>query len=108
MVLEVINTIPDQNSIIYIVGSRLNKGSAASGIFSNISGGDISCNIRKTDHCPVALDCIVCLSRESISILMDSRSSISYLRNWPKIMVNTGQKVISKLSELGKCNSVCL
>ncbi|GFY01269.1 RNase H domain-containing protein [Trichonephila clavipes] len=34
--------------------------------------------------------------KDSISILTDSRSSIQYLKNWPKIMDSTGLDILSK------------
>ncbi|GFS57714.1 RNase H domain-containing protein [Trichonephila inaurata madagascariensis] len=37
-----------------------------------------------------------------------SRSSIQYLKNWPKIMLNTGVDIISKLAKLDHRKKVCL
>ncbi|GFW00463.1 hypothetical protein TNCV_693021 [Trichonephila clavipes] len=42
------------------------------------------------------------------SPLTDSRSSIQYLRNWPKIMDSTGLAILSKLARLGQRKQVCL
>ncbi|GFT08954.1 RNase H domain-containing protein [Trichonephila clavipes] len=45
---------------------------------------------------------------DSIWILTDSRSSIQYLKNWPKIMDSTGLDILSKLVRLGQRKQVCL
>ncbi|GFW19037.1 RNase H domain-containing protein [Trichonephila clavipes] len=46
--------------------------------------------------------------KASIWILTDSRSSIQYLKNWPKIMDSTGLDILSKLIRLGQRKQVCL
>ncbi|GFS64879.1 transposable element Tcb1 transposase [Trichonephila clavipes] len=46
--------------------------------------------------------------KDSIWILTDSRSSIQYLNNWPKIMCSTGLDILSKLVRLGQKKQVCL
>ncbi|GFV52729.1 RNase H domain-containing protein [Trichonephila clavipes] len=46
-------------------------------------------------------------NKDSIWILIDSRSSIQYLKNWPNIMDSTGQDIISKLARLGQRKQVC-
>ncbi|GFX88785.1 transposable element Tcb2 transposase [Trichonephila clavipes] len=38
----------------------------------------------------------------------ESRSSIQYLKNWPKIMDSTGEDILSKLVRLGQKKQVCL
>ncbi|GFW87335.1 RNase H domain-containing protein [Trichonephila clavipes] len=43
----------------------------------------------------------------SIWILTDSRSSIQYLKNWPKIKDSTGLDILSKLVRLGQRKQVC-
>ncbi|GFS63855.1 RNase H domain-containing protein [Trichonephila clavipes] len=45
---------------------------------------------------------------DSICILTDSRSSIQYLKNCPKIMDSTGLDILSKLVRLGQRKQVCL
>ncbi|GFW68726.1 RNase H domain-containing protein [Trichonephila clavipes] len=118
LALEVINYIPDQALIIYTDGSRLDTGRAGSGIFSNTPGNDVKISIRNPDHCFVfrselidisdALDHALNSYKDSIWILTDSRNSIKYLNNWPKIMDSTGLDILSKLVRLGQRKQVCL
>ncbi|GFV92617.1 RNase H domain-containing protein [Trichonephila clavipes] len=118
LALEVINDIPDQALIIYTDRSRSDTGRAGSGIFSNTPGNDVKISIRNTDHCFVfrleliairgALDHALNSYKDSIWILTDSRSSIQYLKNWPKIMDSTGLDNLSKLVRLGQRKHVCL
>ncbi|GFY13219.1 RNase H domain-containing protein [Trichonephila clavipes] len=46
--------------------------------------------------------------KDSIWILTDSRSSIQYLKNLPKIMDITGLDILSKLVRLGQRKQACL
>ncbi|GFT30041.1 RNase H domain-containing protein [Trichonephila clavipes] len=46
-------------------------------------------------------------SYDSIWILTDSRSSIQYLKNWPKIMYCTGLDILSILARLCQRKQVC-
>ncbi|KFM70790.1 Ribonuclease H1, partial [Stegodyphus mimosarum] len=118
MALEIINDIPAQALVIYTDGSRSDKDRAGSGIYCKIPEGDLRCNIRNSDHCSVfrskliaiskAFDYALCSSSEIMWILTDSRSSIQYLKNWPKIMDKTGQDIVSKLFELGQHKSIYL
>ncbi|GFX43000.1 putative RNA-directed DNA polymerase from transposon BS [Trichonephila clavipes] len=118
LALEVINDIPDQALIIYTDGSRSDTGRAGSGIFSNTPRNDVKISIRNPDHCSVfrseliaisgALDHALNSYKDSIRILTDSRSSIQYLKNWPKIMDSTGLDSLSKLVRLGQRKQVCL
>ncbi|GFX96356.1 RNase H domain-containing protein [Trichonephila clavipes] len=118
LALEVINDIPDQALIIYTDGSRSDTGRAGSGIFSNTPEYDVKISIRNPDHCSVfrseliaisgALDHALNSYKDSIWILTDSRSSIQYLKNWPKIMDSTGLDILSKLVRLGQRKQVCL
>ncbi|GFY12384.1 RNase H domain-containing protein [Trichonephila clavipes] len=118
LALEVINDIPDQALIIYTDGSRSDTGKAGSGIFSNIPGTNVKISIRTPDHCSAfrseliaisgALDHALNSYKDSIWILTDSRSSIQYLHNWPKIMDNTGLDIVSKLARLSQRKQVCL
>ncbi|GFV47936.1 hypothetical protein TNCV_3044081 [Trichonephila clavipes] len=55
-----------------------------------------------------ALDHALNSYKDSIWILTDSRSSIQYLKNWPKIMDSTGLDILSKLVRLGQRKQVCL
>ncbi|GFY12661.1 RNase H domain-containing protein [Trichonephila clavipes] len=118
MILEVINDIPDQALIIYTDGSRSDTGRTGSGIFTNTPGNDVKISIRNPDHCSVfrseliaingALDHALNSYNDSIWILTDSRSSIQYLKNWPKIMDITGLGILSKLVRLGQRKQVCI
>ncbi|KFM77377.1 hypothetical protein X975_02628, partial [Stegodyphus mimosarum] len=114
MDLEISNDIPAQALVIYTDVRRSAKGSAGSGIYCNTPEGDI----RNSDHCSIfrleliaiskALDYALCSSSDMIWILTDSRSSIQYLKNWPKIMDETSQAIVSKLFELGQRKSIYL
>ncbi|GFU79411.1 RNase H domain-containing protein [Trichonephila clavipes] len=107
LALEVINDIPDQALIIYTDGSRSDTGRAGSGTFSNTPENDVKISIRNPDHYSVfrseliaisgALDHALNSYKDSIWILTDSRSSIQYLKNWPKIRDSTGLDISSKL-----------
>ncbi|GFX96856.1 RNase H domain-containing protein [Trichonephila clavipes] len=118
LALEVINDIPDQALIVYTDGSRSDMGRAGNGIFSNTPGNDVKISIRNPEHCSVfrseliaisgALDHALNFYKGSIWILTDSRSSILYLKNWPKIMDSTGLYILSKLVRLGQRKQVCL
>ncbi|GFX66070.1 RNase H domain-containing protein [Trichonephila clavipes] len=46
--------------------------------------------------------------KDSIWILTSSRSSIQYLKNWPKIMDRICLDILSKLVRLGQRKQVCL
>ncbi|GFX69568.1 putative RNA-directed DNA polymerase from transposon BS [Trichonephila clavipes] len=46
--------------------------------------------------------------KDSIWIPTDSRGSIQYLKNWPKIIDSTGQYILSKFVRLGQRKQVCL
>ncbi|GFT17308.1 RNase H domain-containing protein [Trichonephila clavipes] len=106
LTLEVINDIPDQALIIYTDGSRSDTGRAGRGIFSNTPGNDVKISIMNPDYCSVfrseliaisgALDHALNFYKDSIWILTDSRSSIQYLKNWPKIMDSIGLDILSK------------
>ncbi|KFM63752.1 Phosphate-regulating neutral endopeptidase, partial [Stegodyphus mimosarum] len=118
MAFEIINDIPAQALVIYTDGSRSDKGRAGSGIYCNTPEGDIRCSIRNSDHCSVfrseliairkALDYALCSSIGITWILTGSRSSIQYLKNWPKIVDKTGQDIVSKLFELVQRKSLYL
>ncbi|GFS80849.1 RNase H domain-containing protein [Trichonephila clavipes] len=53
-----------------------------------------------------ALDHALNSYKDSIWYLTDSRSSIQYLKNWPKIMDSTGLAILSKLVRLGQRKQV--
>ncbi|GFT64992.1 RNase H domain-containing protein [Trichonephila clavipes] len=118
LALKVINDIHDQALIIYTDGSRTDTVRAGSGIFSNTPGNYVKISIRSPDHCSVfrseliaisgALDHALNSCKDSISILTYSRSSIQYLKNWPKIMDCTGLDISFKLVRFGQRKQVCL
>ncbi|GFU86192.1 RNase H domain-containing protein [Trichonephila clavipes] len=70
------------------------------------------------DHCSVFISELIAISgaldhalnfcKDSIWILIESSSSIQYLKNWPKIMDSTDVDILSKLSKLGQRKQVCL
>ncbi|GFS66240.1 RNase H domain-containing protein [Trichonephila clavipes] len=72
-----------------------------------------ACCIKNSDHCSVFRSELIAISgalnsnNDSILILTDSKSSIQYLKNWPKIMDSTGIHIISKLARLGQRKQVC-
>ncbi|GFV23449.1 RNase H domain-containing protein [Trichonephila clavipes] len=118
LAFEVINNIPDQALIIYTDGSRSDTGRAGSGIFGNTPGNDVKISIRNPDHCSIFRSELFSISgvldhafnsyKDSIWILTDSRSSIQYLKNWPKSMDSTGLDILSKLVRLDQRKQVCL
>ncbi|GFT35719.1 RNase H domain-containing protein [Trichonephila clavipes] len=114
LALETINDITDQALIVYTDGSRSDTGRAGSGTFSNTPGNDVKISIRNPDHCffftseHIANSSALNSYKGSIWILTDSRSSIQYLKNWPKIMDSTGVAILSKLVRLGQRKQVFL
>ncbi|GFY19752.1 RNase H domain-containing protein [Trichonephila clavipes] len=94
----------------------LDTGRAGSGIFSNTPGNDVKISIRNPDHCSVFRSELIVISgahdhvlnsyKDSIWILTDSRSSIQYLKNWPKIMDSTYLDILSKLVRLDQRKQV--
>ncbi|GFY03096.1 RNase H domain-containing protein [Trichonephila clavipes] len=54
-----------------------------------------------------ALDQALNSYKGGIWILKDSRSSIKYLKNWPKIMDSTGLDILTKLARLGQRKQIC-
>ncbi|GFV55277.1 DDE_3 domain-containing protein [Trichonephila clavipes] len=108
----------DPRLVNRVDGSRSDTGKAGSGIFSNTPGNDVKISIRNPYHCSVFRSELIAISgaldhafnsyKDSIWILTDSRSSIKYLKNWPKIMDSTGLDILSKLARLGQRKQVCL
>ncbi|GFU79370.1 RNase H domain-containing protein [Trichonephila clavipes] len=86
LALEVINDIPDQALIILHRWNPDHYSVFRSELIA-ISG---------------ALDHALNSYKDSIWILTDSRSSIEYLKNWPKIRDSTGLDISSKLVRLGQ------
>ncbi|GFX90506.1 RNase H domain-containing protein [Trichonephila clavipes] len=118
LALKVLNDIPNQALIIYTDGNRSDTGRAGTGIFSNTPGNDVKISIRNPDHCSVFRSEVIAISgvldhalnsyKDSIWILTDSRSSIQYLKNWPKIMDSTGLDILYKSVRLGQRKQICL
>ncbi|GFV40442.1 RNase H domain-containing protein [Trichonephila clavipes] len=83
-------------------------------MFSNTPRNDVKINIRNPDHCSVFRSELIAIigalnsNKDSIWILTYSRSSVQYLKNWPKIMDSTGLDIISKLARHGQRKQVCL
>lgn len=79
----------------HLDGRRFDTSRAVNGIYSNTSDRDIRCSIRNPDHCSafrtelilnsIALIALSVKPRTVISILTNSRSSIQYLNNCPKL-----------------------
>ncbi|GFT11269.1 RNase H domain-containing protein [Trichonephila clavipes] len=111
LALEVINDIPDQALIVYTDGSRSDTSRAGSGIISNTPGNDVKISIRNSDHCSVFRSELIAISGaldHALNSYKDSKSSIQYLKNWPKIMDSTGLDILSKLVRLGQRKQVCI
>ncbi|GFW77835.1 early endosome antigen 1 [Trichonephila clavipes] len=95
-------------------GSHSDIGRAGSGIFSNPPRNDVKISIRNSDHCSIFRLELIAFSgalnsnKHCMWILTDSRSSIQYLKNGPKIMKSTGLDIISNLARLGQRKQVCL
>ncbi|GFV27324.1 RNase H domain-containing protein [Trichonephila clavipes] len=89
-------------------GSRWDTGREGSGIFCKNPGNDVKISIRNLRSELIAisgaLDHALNSYKDSIWILTDSRSSIQYLNNWPKIMDSTVLDILSKLVKLGQRN----
>ncbi|GFV43274.1 RNase H domain-containing protein [Trichonephila clavipes] len=118
LALEVVNDIPYQILIIYTDSSRLDSGREGSGLFNTTPGSDVKISTRNSDHCCSVLkselyairgafDHALNSNKDSIWILTNSRSSIQYLKNWPKIMDNTGLGIKSKFAVLVQRKQVC-
>ncbi|GFU52415.1 RNase H domain-containing protein [Trichonephila clavipes] len=95
-----------------VVWIRIDSGSD---IFSNTPGNDVKISIRNSDHCFVfrselivisgALDDALNSNKDRVWILINIRSSIQYLKNWPKIMDSTGLDIISKLARFAQMSA---
>ncbi|GBM35994.1 hypothetical protein AVEN_218096-1, partial [Araneus ventricosus] len=55
-----------------------------------------------------ALDFALRFETSDTCISTDSKSSIQYLKNWPKIPEKTGQEIISKIVTLSQKSRVCI
>ncbi|GFT41860.1 RNase H domain-containing protein [Trichonephila clavipes] len=75
-------------------------------MLKSASGISDHCSVFKLELIAISsdLDHALNSNKDSIWILTDSRSSIQYLKNWPKIMDSTGLDILSKLARVGQGN----
>ncbi|GBM24440.1 hypothetical protein AVEN_41090-1 [Araneus ventricosus] len=117
--LEVINNISSNALVLYTDGSKLDSGRTGSSIYARAEDGLVfRCRFRNPDNCSVfrsellaireALDFALRFETSDTYILTDSKSSIQYLKNWPKISEKTGQEIISKIVSLSQKSKVCI
>ncbi|GBL98715.1 hypothetical protein AVEN_8618-1 [Araneus ventricosus] len=117
--LEVINNIPSQALVPYTDGSKWDSGRTGSGVYTKAEDGLVfRCRFRNPDNCLVfrsallaikeALDFPLRFETSDTYILSDSKSSIQYLKNWPKIPEKTGKETISKIVSLSQKSRVCI
>ncbi|GBL86945.1 hypothetical protein AVEN_236103-1 [Araneus ventricosus] len=117
--LEVINNIPSRTLVLYTDGSKSDSGRTGSGVYATAEYSLVFlCRFSNPDNCSVfrsellaireALD--FALRSETIDtyILTDSKSSIQYLKNWPKISEKTGQEIISKIVSISEKSRICI
>ncbi|GBM47838.1 hypothetical protein AVEN_5214-1 [Araneus ventricosus] len=107
---------------ILIVGATaITEGfKTGSGVYARAEDGLVfRCKFRNPDICSVFRSELLTLrealdfalrseTRTSLYILMDSKSSIQYLKNWLKISEKTGQEFISKIVSLSQKSRVCI
>ncbi|GBM55974.1 hypothetical protein AVEN_240578-1 [Araneus ventricosus] len=117
--LQVINNIPSQALGLYTDGSKLDSGRTGSGVYAKAEDGLVfRCRFLNPDNCSVfrsdllaireALDFALRFETSDIYILTDCKSSIRYLKNWPKIPEKTGQEIVSKIVTLLLKSRVCI
>ncbi|GBL89443.1 hypothetical protein AVEN_87794-1 [Araneus ventricosus] len=117
--LEVINNIPSRALVLYTDGSKSDSGRTGSSVYARAGEGLVfRCRFRNPDNCSVfrsellsikeALDFALRLETSDTYILTDSKSSIQYLKNWPKISEKTDQEMISKIASLSQKSRVCI
>ncbi|GBN69275.1 hypothetical protein AVEN_251434-1 [Araneus ventricosus] len=94
--LEVINNIPSQALVLYTDGRKSDSGRTGSDVYAKAEDGLVfRCRFRNPDNCSVfrsellaireALDFAFRFETSDTHILTDSKSSIQYLKIWPKI-----------------------
>ncbi|GBM22472.1 hypothetical protein AVEN_201403-1 [Araneus ventricosus] len=117
--LEVINNILSRALVLYTDGSKSDSGRTGSGVYDKaIDGLVFPCRFRTPDNCSVfrselltireALDFALRSETSDTYILTDSKSSIQYLKKWPKISEKTDQESISKIVSLSQKSRVCI
>ncbi|GBM20749.1 hypothetical protein AVEN_105973-1 [Araneus ventricosus] len=115
--LEVINNIPSQALVLYTDGSKSDSGRTGSGVYARAVDGLVfrcrfrnNCSVFRSELLAIreALDFALRFETSDTYILTDSKSSIQYLKNWPKIPEKTGQGIISKIVSLSQKSRVCI
>ncbi|GBN81678.1 hypothetical protein AVEN_187609-1 [Araneus ventricosus] len=117
--LEVINNIPSQALVLYTDGSKSDSGRTGSGVYTKAEDGLVfRCRFRNRDNYSVSLSELLTI-REDLDfalrfetsdtyILTDNKSSIQYLKNWPRIPEKTGEEIISEIVTLSQKSRVCI
>ncbi|GBL76747.1 hypothetical protein AVEN_53423-1 [Araneus ventricosus] len=106
--LEVINNIPSQTLVLCTDGSKLDSDRTGSGVYARAEDGLVfRCRFRNPENFSVfrsellairkALDFALRFETSDTYILTDSKSSIQYLKNWPKISEKPDKKLFPKL-----------
>ncbi|GBN94475.1 hypothetical protein AVEN_144505-1 [Araneus ventricosus] len=73
-------------------------------------GSPDNCSVSRSELLAMreALDFALRSETSDTYILTDSKSSIQYLKNWPKISEKTGQEIVSKIVSLSQKIRVCI
>ncbi|GFT25652.1 RNase H domain-containing protein [Nephila pilipes] len=99
--------------------SLSHQSRTGSGVYAKAEKGLVfRCRFRNPDNCSVfrpellairlALNFALHFGTNDTYILTDSKSSIQYLKNWPKILEKTGKEIISKIVKLSQNSRVCI
>ncbi|GBL86275.1 hypothetical protein AVEN_132001-1 [Araneus ventricosus] len=94
-------------------------GRTGSGVYAKAEDGLVfRCRFRNPDNCSIfrsalfaireALDFALRFETNDTYILTDSKGSIQYIKNWPKIQGKTRQEIISKIVTLSQKSRVCI
>ncbi|GBM32589.1 hypothetical protein AVEN_195551-1 [Araneus ventricosus] len=105
--------------VLYNDGSKSDSGRTSSGVYAKAEDDLVfRCRFRNPDNCSVfrsellaireALDFALRFETSDTYILTDSKSSIQYLKNWPKVPEKTGQEIISKIVTLSQKSRICI
>ncbi|GBO04138.1 hypothetical protein AVEN_72619-1 [Araneus ventricosus] len=111
VVLEVINNIPIEATLIFTDGSKNEIGHTGSGVFVKHGRWEASLKLRNADYCSVFHSEMIAIDMAlefvlkhqlfgEIWILSDSRSVVQYLDNWRDVSDRKGLKTL--------CNSCVL
>ncbi|GBN72565.1 hypothetical protein AVEN_275009-1 [Araneus ventricosus] len=93
------------------------RGRTSSGVYAKAEDGLVfRCRFRNRDNCSVsrsvlltireALDFALRFETSDTYILTENKSSIQYLKKWPKIPEKTGEEIISKIVTLSQKSRV--